>query len=80
MLDFNGISSGSPVGVDRDFDGTQAAITRSAQSFSESDPMTLEDAWNISFEETQRTSFGQVLGDPVYLNGINNQRYTAVSR
>jgi len=80
MPDYNGISSGSPTSIDRDFDSTQATITRSVQSFAEGDPMTFEDSWQITFEETQRTSFGQVLGDPVYLNGINNLRYAAVSR
>lgn len=80
MVDLNGIQNSDAESVDRDFDSTQAAVTRSSQSFSEGDPLTFEDSWQISFEEAQRTSFGQVLGDPIFLNGINNLRYVAVTR
>lgn len=80
MITANGISNNDPTSIDRDFDSTDAAITRSTQSFVQGDPLTLEDAGAITFDEAQRLTFGQVGGDAIWLNGINSLYAQEVSR
>lgn len=80
MITFNSINTNDPVDVDVDFDSTVAAITRNSQVFTEGDPLTFEDSWQISFEEAQRISLGQAGGDAIYLNGINSLYAQAVTR
>lgn len=80
MITANGISNDDPTEIERDFDSTVSAITRRSQVFTEGDPLTLEDSWQITFDEAQRLTFGQVGGDAIWLNGINNLYAQAVSR
>lgn len=80
MITANGISNNDPAEIERDFDSTVGAISRNAQVFTEGDPLTLEDSWQITFDEAQRLSLGQVGGDAIWLNGINSLYAQAVSR